>query len=173
MNLIETCMQEQQNLEQDGRKFPEESGMQDVQVGAGVEGRQDVQAEEPAETSDEAQVETETLGVQAEEAEAPADGPHNGLQDGRQNPPADDSAEGRNAPKEAGAEAPEAQAGSVTRFLPPKREKTIMENVTVRLRPAVKKAARALAHERGMSLSEFCAAVIDNVVREAGGEQAA
>jgi predicted HicB family RNase H-like nuclease len=61
----------------------------------------------------------------------------------------------------------------VARFLPPKREKPLMENVTVRLRPAVKKAARALAHERGMSLSEFCAAVIDNVVREAGGEQAA
>ncbi len=70
----------------------------------------------------------------------------------------------------ANAEMQAAPTASAARFLPPKREKTRMINVTMRLTPGAKASAARLAHSRGLSLSEFCAAVIDNVVRDAQGD---
>ncbi len=135
----------------------------------------------PAEMPTETMQEAEADGMQEMEAGMPVEDMQAEMQDGMQILDAEASAE---MPAEAtkvmpvdeptaGPDAPKTQAGSAARFLPPRREKPAMENVTMRLSPAVKQKAKALALERGMSLSEFCAAVIDNVVREAGGEQAA
>ncbi len=165
MNLLETCMQEQQNLEQDGRQNPDESGMQAVQAGMEAEGRQDVQPETSAEVPDEAPVETTVPEAPAETPDAPADG----IQNGRQIFTVEESIEGPQGQAQAVPDAPAAGTGAdiLEELMPPKREKPVMENVTIRLEPGVKNAAKALAHERGLSLSVFCAQIIDRLVRKA------
>ncbi len=153
----------------DGRQ----TEMQTVPAEAGVGDRQEMQAEEPAEIPEEA----DASSIPAEHAEIPAEveqpqpveDMQDGTQDGSQILPAEEPAEG---PKEqiasdmASAEAMQAvPAGSVaSRFLPPKREKPQMVNVTMRLTPNAKAKATRLAHDRDLSLSEFCAQIVANVV---------
>ncbi len=146
----------------DGRQ----TEMQTVPAEAGVDGRQEMQAEEPAEVP----VEADASSIPAEPAEIPAEveqlqlveNMQDGTQDDRQNLPADDPAEGPQVQAEA------VPADSVaSRFLPPKREKPQMVNVTMRLTPNAKAKAARLAHDRGLSLSEFCAQIVANVVAAA------
>ena len=145
----------------------------EVPTEAETSDRQEVQAEAPAEAEVPANPEAEAQTPVEAEQEAPADG----LQNDRQNLPAEGpqgqspeaagvvaSAEDRGGTS-AGAQA--APAGSAARFLPPMRTKPQMVNVTMRLSPELKKKAGRLAHARGMSLSEFCAAVVGNVVAAA------
>ncbi len=49
----------------------------------------------------------------------------------------------------------------------PQKVRPVLSNVTMRLTAEDKAAAQALAHERGMSLSEFCAALVAGAVRKA------
>ena len=95
--------------------------------------------------------------------------PADGTQDGNQILPAEAPAEGAQGQAQAVADAPAAGTGAdlLEELMPPKREKPVMENVTIRLEPDVKLAAKALAHERGLSLSVFCAQIIDRLVRKA------
>ncbi|MCR5259111.1 MAG: hypothetical protein K6E40_13260 [Desulfovibrio sp.] len=160
MNLIETCMQEGQNLEQNRR--------------------QDAQTEVPAEVPTEVSAETAVPETLAETQDAPAGAEQamhaeevqEGLQNGRQNLPADDPDDPAKGSQGQAQAVPDASAAGTSEelleeLMPPKRERPAMENVTMRLSPEIKLKAKALAHERGMSLSEFCAQVIDRLVRKA------
>ncbi len=195
MMYTDFCTNDSQRDMENSEASGRQAEMQIVPADAEVSGRQEMPAEVPAEA--------ETLDRQEVQAEAPAEAevpanpeadaqtpvdaeqeaPADGLQNDRQNLPAEGpqgqspevagvvaSAEDRGGTS-AGAQA--APAGSAARFLPPMRTKPQMVNVTMRMTPDAKARAARLAHARGMSLSEFCAAVIDNVVREAGEEQAA
>ncbi len=173
MSLPDICMDGMHTVEFVVPAGGMQNAMQEQMVGMPAEdlqnGRQEMEAGMPADAEAVEAQSTEAEDMQAE------------MQDGMQildaGAPAEMQAEATKVmPVDgptAGPDAPKTQAGSVARFLPPRREKTAMENVTMRLSPAVKQKAKALALERGMSLSEFCAAVIDNIVREAGEEQAA
>lgn len=138
MDLIEMCTQKQQNLEQ--------NGMQDVQAGAEAEGRQELQVEAPAEAE---------VSVNSEaEAQTPADKPQGHAPDA--GPQVSSVAERQERPR---------LAGLVVDI--PQKVRPVLSNVTMRLTAEDKSAAQALAHERGMSLSEFCAAIVSGAVRKA------
>ncbi len=165
MTLIEKCIDSQQN----GIQNPDESGMHAARAGMEADAREDVQAEMPEEVPAEASAETAVPETPAETPDALADGALNG----RKILPVEEPAEEPQGQAQAVPDAPAAGTGAdlLEELMPPKREKPVMENVTIRLEPDVKLAAKALAHERGLSLSVFCAQIIDRLVRKASAKK--
>ena len=108
---------------------------------------QDLQAEAPAEMPAEETVDTAVSETSAEEPQ---------VQASEVGPQVPSSTERQERPR---------LAGLVVDI--PQKVRPVLSNVTMRLTAEDKSAAQALAHERGMSLSEFCAALVAGAVRKA------
>ena len=165
MTLTEICMEKKLDHEENQEEACRQADSQAVPADAEHDSMQGVQAETPAEVH----AEVEASSTPAEVADAPA----GGMQDGGQSEPAETPVDVMQE-AESEAHARTAKEGGATSslvesLLPPKKEKATYLNVTMRLAPSVKAAAQVLAQERGMSLSEFCATVIDRLVRQAAG----